>query len=166
MIVLGAHEPEIRPGLAKYRILILVNPDPARGQISSMRLAAEHLDPQCQGCLIWPVDHPLVTPALVSNLIRLFLDTGAPLALPCCRGRAGHPAIFGPVLMQELLAAPPDSSPKLIVGRHRQSAALLETVETGTIEDIDTPEDYYRLTGETLSSVLSRRQAGGSIKGA
>jgi hypothetical protein len=54
---------------------------------------------------------------------------------------------------------PPDASPKVIVARHKNEGAWLVTEETGTVEDIDTPHDYLRLTGETLESALARRQA-------
>jgi len=155
-VVLGVHESFIRPLLAGRSVRILINPDPSRGQISSMKLGAENLDPDCAGCLIWPVDQPLIPAELVRSLIQLFVNTAVPLVLPSCRGRAGHPAIFGRTLIEELLAAPIDASPKLIVARHRAEAAWLTTEETGTIEDIDTPEDYFRLTGETVESALAK----------
>ena len=156
-VVLGAHEPAIRPLLLSCRVEVIMNPDPASGQISSMKLAAQSLDPQCLGCLIWPVDQPLVSASLVRGLIRLFRKSAAPLAAPCFRDRAGHPAIFGRALIGELLAAPPDGNPKLIVARYKSEAAWLMTDEPGTVEDIDTPEDYRRHVGETLAAALARR---------
>ena len=156
-VVLGTHEPAIRPLLLTYRVDILINPDPAGGQISSMKLAAQSFDPVCRGCLIWPVDQPLVSADLVRNLIRLFRKSAAPLALPRFKGQAGHPVIFGRALIEELLAAPPDANPKLIVARYKSEAAWLPTNESGTVEDIDTPDDYRKHTGETLESALARR---------
>jgi hypothetical protein len=38
--------------------------------------------------------------------------------------------------------------------------ASLEKEERSTVEDIDTPEGYFRLTGETLASALARRAHG------
>jgi molybdenum cofactor cytidylyltransferase len=158
-LVLGMHESLVRPLLINYDVCVLINPDPARGTVSSIRLALENLDPGCSGCLIWPVDQPLVSAELVRDLIRLFENSAAPLALPSCGGKAGHPAIFGRVMMDELLALPPDASPKIVVARHKDEGAWLVTEETGTVEDIDTPHDYLRLTGETLESALARRRA-------
>lgn len=161
LVILGAHELRVRPLLHSYNIRVFINPDPARGQISSMRLAFENIDPGCGGCLLWPVDQPLVSAGLVGGLIQLFLGSSAPLAMPRCAGRAGHPAIFGRGLIEELLAAPLDASPKLIVERHRREAVWQETDERGTVEDIDTPDDYFRLTGETLASALARHPIDG-----
>jgi molybdenum cofactor cytidylyltransferase len=158
-LVLGMHDSLVRSLLINYNVRVLTNPDPGRGPVSSIRLALENLDPGCRGCLIWPVDQPLVSAELVRDLIRLFENCTAPLVLPSCGGKAGHPAIFGRGMMDELLALPPDASPKIIVARHKNEAAWLATEETGTVEDIDTPHDYFRLTGETLESALARRRA-------
>ncbi len=159
-IVLGSHEAMIRPHLNARRADVLVNPNPERGQFSSMRLALENLAPDCIGCLLWPVDQPLISTALVRSLIRLFLHSTASLAMPDCSGKAGHPAIFGRNLIAELLAAPPEANPKFIIAGHKVHAVWLPTEERNTVEDVDTPEDYLRLTGETLASALARQARG------
>ena len=156
-VILGSHEARIRPQLTARRTDVLVNPNPERGQFSSMRLALENLTPDCRGCLLWPVDQPLISTGLVRSLIHLFLSSTAFLAMPVCAGKAGHPAIFGQGLIAELLAAPADANPKLIIAGHKAHAVWLPTEERGTVEDMDTPEDYFRLTGESLASALSRR---------
>ena len=155
IVVLGSHEALIRPLLVNHRVRTYTNPDPARGQMSSLHLAAENLPAGYQGGLIWPVDQPLISAELVAALVNLFSCSAAPLVLPRCNGKPGHPAIFGRTLIEELLAVPPGQTPKTIVSRHRPDAAWLATAETGTIEDIDTPEDYFRCTGVTLESALA-----------
>jgi molybdenum cofactor cytidylyltransferase len=157
-VILGAHEPQIRPLLLSRRVRILINPNPERGQFSSMRLALQDLDSGCRGCLIWPVDQPLISSELVRDLIRLFWRTSAPLVLPVYSGKTGHPALFGRELIDQLLAAPPDANPKIIITSYKAEAAQLSCNERGTVEDIDTPDDYLRLAGETLSLALARQQ--------
>jgi molybdenum cofactor cytidylyltransferase len=158
LVILGSHASRIEPLMASHQVRVFVNPHPEQGQFSSMRLALENLHPECSGCLIWPVDQPLVSAALVHELIRFFLNSDAALALPDYEGMAGHPTIFGKALIGELLAAPSGANPKLIVARHKKNAVWLPTDERGTVEDIDTPEDYLRLTGETLTAALARHQ--------
>jgi len=147
-VILGSHELQIRPLLDRRKVSILVNPEPARGQSSSIRMALQTLPPNCAGCLIWPVDLPLVPVTLVRDLVRLFLDSDCRLALPRCAGKAGHPAIFGPALIQEVLAAPSGANPKTIIAGYTNATAWLDTGEMSVIEDIDTPEDYRKLTGQ------------------
>jgi hypothetical protein len=52
-----------------------------------------------------------------------------------------------------------------MVARHADETVWLETGESGTVEDIDTPEDYFRLIGEPLASALSRQRLNRSGSG-
>jgi molybdenum cofactor cytidylyltransferase len=156
-VVLGRREQEVRPVAAAHNACITVNPQPERGQFSSLRLALDRLNAACAGCLVWPVDQPRISPGLVRSLAALFQSSSAQLVLPRRRGMSGHPAIFGRRLIEDLLAAPVTANPKDILAPHRAAAVWLETEEAGAFEDVDTPTDYFRLTGETLADALRRR---------
>jgi len=56
----------------------------------------------------------------------------------------------------ELLAAPLNEGARTVVLKYRDEIALLPTTELATVLDVDTAEDYRRLTGETLESALKR----------
>jgi len=155
-VVLGSHADRIRPLLRERRARVLVNPEPARGQLSSIKLAVGQVDPACSACLIWPVDQPAVSAAVVQDLIELFERTGAPIALPVYQERRGHPGLFRSSLFAELLASPLNEGARKVVLNHRDKIALLTTMEPATVFDIDTAEDYRRLTGETVESVVQR----------
>ncbi len=86
-VILGSREQEIRPVAAAHNARITVNPQPERGQFSSLRLALDMLDAACDGCLVWPVDQPRIPPELVRSLAALFQGSAAQLALPRRRGR-------------------------------------------------------------------------------
>src|SRR2546426_6745464 len=79
IVVLGAHAAHIQPLLAQRSVHILLNPDVSLGQISSIKLAFENLPAECGGCLIWPVGHPLISRALVTDLIKPFLGSKSTL---------------------------------------------------------------------------------------
>ena len=154
-IVLGQDAGLVAPRLDNS-VILLTNPDPDLGQISSMQIALAELSPRYEGCLFWPVDQPAVTAETVRSLVRLFEDSGAGIAMPVCRGKRGHPAIFRQHLWVELLRVPLGEGPKSVVAAHAADTALLSCDEPATIDDIDTPEDYLRLTGETLEQALRR----------
>src|SRR5213594_2988507 len=154
IVVLGAHAAHIQRLLAQRSVHILLNPDVSLGQISSIKLAFENLPAECGGCLIWPVDHPLISRELVTDLINLFLESKAPLVLPSHKGRRGHPAIVGRTLFQEVLEAQEEGGMKVVVQRHQDAIALLPTDEAATVLDVDTPDDYRNLTGEPLEAAL------------
>jgi len=149
-VVVGRHAEEIQSRVVNPLIRYLVNPMPERGQISSIQVALRSQGPECSGCLIWPVDQPAVSAVLVGALRDRFSASDAWLVIPSCGGRRGHPALFSSALFQELLSWPEGRSPKELIRRHSERTILVPTEETAVLDDIDTPEDYYRLTGHTL----------------
>ncbi len=158
-VILGRDAHRIAPLIAGQRLQVFVNHDPARGQLSSIQLGLENIDPGFEGCLIWPVDQPAIPQGIVLELVDLFLRSDAPVALPCCGERRGHPAIFRRTLFSELMHASPDAGAKQLVSRYRDQTAVLVTNESSTVEDIDMPEHYFTLTGETLGAALARMSA-------
>jgi molybdenum cofactor cytidylyltransferase len=155
-IILGRDAGRIIPSISDQQVRLLINPDPGQGQISSMKLALNDLAPNDVGCLFWPVDQPGVQEGLIRDLIRLFCASGALIALPVYEGKRGHPAIFHRSIFQELLHAPVEAGLKGVVRRHVSETALLPCNESAVAEDVDTSEDYLRLTGETVNQALRR----------
>jgi len=155
-VVLGSHAEEILPRISGRRVRIVINPNPSEGQLSSIKLALSGLDPSIAGCLLWPVDHPGISENLVGALIKQFIDCRAPLVLPHCEEKRGHPAIFARTLFQEILETPLHEGLKKLVLRHSHEMNLLPTNELATIEDIDTPEDYFSFTGVKLEEALEK----------
>jgi molybdenum cofactor cytidylyltransferase len=164
VLVLGKHAAEIQSALDTAPARIVCNHNPEEGQLSSIRLALQLLDPVCEGCLVWPVDQPGVSQKVVLALIDLFLQSQAPLALPTFAGKRGHPAIFRRSLFPEFIAAPLDEGPKRIILSRLNECALLPTSESATVEDMDTPADYYRVMGTTLEAALAKRSGAITVR--
>jgi len=153
-VVLGRSASIIQSRIDERQVTVLINPDPERGQLSSIQLALSSLPPDCIAAMIWPVDQPLVSLDLIINLAQLFLSSDYLIAHPVCGEKGGHPAIFRRDLFQEFMEAPLDEGPKKIVLRYRAATAALPTDETGTVHDIDTPSDYETACGENLDSAV------------
>jgi len=159
VIILGRAAPTIRAQIKGWPAEIRINPDPSRGQLSSIQLALSHLSPECIAGLIWPVDQPAISEDLVRRLAQLFIDSRSKIVCPIHGGRRGHPAIFHRDLFQEFMDAPLEEGPKKILVRHQHATVLLSTEEPATVQDIDTPEEYRALTGESLDLALARLSA-------
>ena len=155
-IILGRTAGIIQQRIGEWPADVLINPDPDRGQLSSIQIGFSFLDPCYEAGMIWPVDQPTVSEELVLRLTRLFIESGSLIAFPFCRGKRGHPAIFHRTLFREFMEAPLSAGPKKILFRHEQDSALLPTEESACVVDIDTPADYLALTGESLESALKR----------
>jgi molybdenum cofactor cytidylyltransferase len=156
VVVLGRAASIIRPAIADRPAEIVINPDPDRGQLSSIQLALSHIDPECAGCMIWPVDQPAISQDLVRRLVRLFTSSEPKIAFPVHGKKNGHPAIFHRDLFREFMEVSPDVGPRLMLSRYRDAWAILPVEESACVQDIDTPEDYLSLTGDSLDSVLKK----------
>ena len=89
IVVLGYHAEEIRAsvhGSARF----VVNPDPSRGQLSSLKTALAEVPDEAEGFLFMPVDCPAPAPQTVRMIVDA-LKENALLAIPRFEGRRGHP---------------------------------------------------------------------------
>jgi CTP:molybdopterin cytidylyltransferase MocA len=130
---------ELVPGIE-----LAVNPDPDRGQLSSLLVGLDAVGP-CDAVLVTLVDLPLVQSSTVAALLASWHLTQAPLVRPEHRGRHGHPVIFGAPLLHALRSADVELGAKPVVHRFAAQAVSVPVDDPGTVDDIDTPEAYDRL---------------------
>ena len=129
---------------------VLRNPDPERGQLSSLKIALRALrtrQPRPHAAVMALVDHPAVQPATVAGLISAWSDTPqATIVLPVFAGRRGHPVLFAESVWDELLATPDELGARAVV--HADATRVLEIPvdDAGVRIDVDTPDDFRRLT--------------------
>jgi len=126
------------------RVRYAVNPDPDRGQLSSLQCGLA-LTLDATAVLVTLVDVPLVSRALVRALIEAWGRSGAPLVRPTRAGQHGHPMLVSQPLIGELLAAEPASTARAIVRSYASEGVELDVQEDGPFFDVDTPEEYRRL---------------------
>ncbi|HKS81606.1 MAG TPA: nucleotidyltransferase family protein [Candidatus Acidoferrales bacterium] len=140
-IVLGAGAEEIHGKLNPGGAVIVVNEDWRKGQLSSIHAAIRSLPSgETEGLLLCPVDHPLVSPHLVSQLIEGFDAGGKKIIVPVFHGRRGHPVIFHASLYEELLAASHEAGARQVVHAHPDAIAEVAVEEKGVILNLDDPE--------------------------
>jgi molybdenum cofactor cytidylyltransferase len=144
-VVLGAHAEEIAGKLHVARESIVVNQEWQRGQLSSIQAAIRSLpDGETTGLLLCPVDHPLISKALIARLIEEFDSSRKPVVLPTYGGKRGHPLIFAASLYSELLAASPELGARQVVWAHANDVVELPTDEEGVILNINDPDTLAR----------------------
>ncbi len=135
--------PEVLPADTRVR---WVSAAPASaGQLSSLRMGLHALSPASEAALVALVDQPAVRPETVAALIRAFRETEAPLLLPVCEGRRGHPACFARALYPELLEAPEQEGARAVIRRHGGLLREVVVEDPGIHQDVDSPEDLARL---------------------
>ena len=144
-VVLGAHVQEITGKLSLDPADVVVNSDWKQGQLSSIQAAIRSLpEKQTDGILLFLVDHPLVSAAVVGEIITQFYETGRPIVLPKFRGKRGHPVIFARRLYDELLAAPADQGARAVVWAHAPEVLEVPTEDEGVVLNLNDPETLRR----------------------
>lgn len=117
------------------------------GPIATVRAAlAWARDPDLQGLLLLPVDHPKVKGETVHRLVEAFLgaDPRPSLAIPVHGDRSGHPVLFDASLFSELQEPGLPEGARTVVRRHRDRALEVPVDDRGILVDIDTLPEYRR----------------------
>jgi molybdenum cofactor cytidylyltransferase len=129
-------------------VTVAVNPDPDRGMLSTIQEGIAALSVRVEGeiLLVSPADLPYLQSETVSKLLRKMIETGAPLAVPTFRGKRGHPLAIAPGLIPEIDTLDPNVGLKQLRDRHEAELLEIEVEDAGVMQDVDTPEDYERLT--------------------
>ncbi len=145
LVSVAESEVEVRREAEKLPVRTLVNPDPGEGPITSLRMVLARLGPEVDGLVWLPLDHALVTPEIVRDLIEHATTSGALLTLPIHGSKRGHPALFRRELFAELGDPELIGGARTVVHRHLDRACLVDSPDRAVIEDIDTPEAYERV---------------------
>jgi CTP:molybdopterin cytidylyltransferase MocA len=144
-VVLGAEAEGVLKKLALEPTIVVLNQEWRRGQLSSIQAAVRSLPAgKTEGLLLCPVDHPLVTPALIAILIERFDTTGKAIVLPTYLGRRGHPVIFRSTLYEELLTAAEDVGARAVVWAHPTEVLEVPTDEEGVVLNLNDPDTLQR----------------------
>lgn len=147
-VVLGAGAEEIQNRVRLDPVTVVINPDWERGQLSSIQAGLRSL-PQglTEGILLCLVDHPLVSSALIAELIAEFDKDPTRIIIPTYRGTRGHPVIFPSRLYSELLAAPLEVGARAVVWAHAKEIVEVPTDEEGVVLNLNDPDTFRRAIG-------------------
>ena len=137
---LEADDLPIRPRL-------VVNPDPARGQLSSLLVGLDTAASDIEAVLVTLVDVPLIASSTIRQVIAAWEPARPPVVRPARGTRHGHPVLFDRAVFDELRHAPLDEGAKFVVRAHADHVVYVEVDDEGCLFDVDTPGDYARLKG-------------------
>lgn len=147
-VVLGAHAEEITRAVALHADEIVINEEWENGQLSSLHAAMRSLPAGTEGMLVCPIDHPLISGALVEDLVEAFYAARAPIVVPVYEGRRGHPVLFSAAVYEELEKAPMDVGARAVVWAHTKELLEVGTTEEGCVLNLNDPETLARARGE------------------
>jgi molybdenum cofactor cytidylyltransferase len=143
-VVLGADAESVAKAIHLKADEIVINQEWEKGQLSSIQAALRSLPLGTDGMLLCLIDHPLISSALVQELIEQFYKTKSPIVLPVYEGRRGHPVIFSATLYDQLLRAPLETGARAVVWAHKGEVEEVRTNEEGCVLNLNDPETLNR----------------------
>lgn len=144
LVVVGRDHTQIAAELESLAVTLVPNDAWERGLGSSLRAGITAL-PAVDAVIILACDQPHVSAALLRQLIATQHDTGKPMVASAYAGTVGVPALFVASCFEELCSLGDDAGAKALLRARPHEVATVDFVE-GAI-DLDTPENYRRLTG-------------------
>ena len=148
IVVVGHCAAQIREQLAERPVKIVFNPDYHEGMLTSAQAGIRALDVSDAFALML-VDQPLITPALIDQVIDAYVRTDKRIALPSYNYKRGHPVIFHPEYADDILALEVESGGVRTLFKRYADDIHYVTVDTDRVlRDIDYREDYERALKE------------------
>ena len=146
IVVLGAHAEVIQASVTLPAVFA-INPDYPLGMTTSVQCGLRAVPADCDGVLFTLVDHPAATPQTLDALLAPLPMPPPLVRVPRFGEQRGHPIWFARQLINDFLALPATGAAREVVRRHVDRTQFLDLDDPGVIADIDSPEDYRRLTG-------------------
>jgi len=150
VVVAGRNAENIGPVVAANGAAMVRNPDPERGQFSSLQVGLREVAARgCDGAMITLVDCP---PLSAASLERLRLSFDGALAVgkwgvaPENSGRHGHPLLASRALIDTFLGAPVTSNAREVKRAHAQQIEYVPVPDSLVSVDVNTPEEYVALS--------------------
>jgi len=148
VVVAGANEAALTPIVYANGASVVVNPDPSRGQFSSLQVGLhEVLNRGRDAALITLVDRPPVREATVEALREAFASAPPNIwaVVPEYGGQHGHPYVAGRELIEAFLQAPPTAMAREVEHRHQQHIQYVAVNDPFVAMNVNTPEEYAAL---------------------
>jgi molybdenum cofactor cytidylyltransferase len=148
VVVAGRNQAALAPVAYANAASLVVNPDPDRGQFSSLQIGLhEVLNHGRDAAMITLVDRPPVSRATIQLLREAFESAPANIwaVVPEFSGKHGHPYLIGRELIEVFLQAPATASARDIEHLHQDHIQYVSVVDPSVAMNINTPEEYAGL---------------------
>ena len=148
LVVVGKNEAALAPIIYAHGASLVVNPDPSRGQFSSLQTGLHAvLNHGRDAAMVTLVDRPPVRTATLQTLRDSFeaADQNIWAVVPESSGKHGHPYLVGREMMEAFLRVPPTSIARDVEHQHQEHIQYVRVDDPLVALNINTPEDYAGL---------------------
>jgi molybdenum cofactor cytidylyltransferase len=152
IVVAGENAPRLAPVVYAHGAYLIKNPDPGRGQFSSLQVGLQDvLNRGRDSAIVTLVDRPPARLATIERLREVF--AAAPVEIwsvvPEYAGKHGHPYVVARELIEIFLKAPPTASAREIEHRHQQHIRYVVVDDPFVTTNVNTPQEYVALQNQS-----------------
>ena len=148
-VVVGKNEVALAPIVYANGACLVVNPDAARGQFSSLRVGLQEvLSRGRDAAMVTLVDRPPVRLETLETLEAAFEQATTQrkwAVIPEYQGKHAHPILVGREMMEAFLRAPETSSAREVEHAHQSEIEYIPVDDPLVAVNVDTPEQYASL---------------------
>jgi len=156
LVVVGKNEAALAPVVYANGASLVVNPDPARGQFSSLRVGLQEvLNRGRDAAMVTLVDRPPVRMETIETLALAFERAATHrkwAVIPEYQGKHGHPILAGREMLEAFLKAPETSNAHEVEHAHQSEIEYVPIDDPLVAINVDTPEQYAALPPPLLPS--------------
>lgn len=146
VIVLGANAEKIQQEHLSLREKIIINHNWQQGQLSSLLAGINCIEKKnIDGVIVCPVDHPLISAKLISEMMQTFYSSKKKIIIPVFNKQRGHPVIFAKELFEEIKNAPLEIGARGVLKNFSGEISDVSTKEQGILLNIDTKKKYEEI---------------------
>jgi molybdenum cofactor cytidylyltransferase len=142
IVILGSDSKATASLIETMTVKVMFNTLPGSDMAKSVRLGFQAMQPRATGALICLVDHPLVQPDTLKQIVVAAMNAPDRIIIPTYQERRGHPTLFPRVLLADIYQG---FNLREIIGRHPDKITQLPVEDEGVVLDMDTPEDYRKI---------------------
>jgi molybdenum cofactor cytidylyltransferase len=143
LVVISPAIPGLAAALDGLPLTLVEQPDPARGQGSSLALGVAALPAGTQAAMILLGDQPLIDAAVINRLLEAARASERTIVAPLIAGRRANPVLFKARWLPALAALAGNQGARQIIAANQDELLLVPLAASAA--DIDTEEDYQRL---------------------
>jgi molybdenum cofactor cytidylyltransferase len=132
-------------GAAHPRLRVVVNPEFASGQSTSLRAGLKVIGDACSAVMFLLADQPFVTPVVINLLLERYRHSDRLITLPVYRERRGNPCILARAFYGDIRRITGDKGAREIIANHPAEVLEVEIPDPAVLMDVDLPEDLDRL---------------------
>jgi molybdenum cofactor cytidylyltransferase len=146
LVVVGKNQDALAPVIYAHGAGLLVNPDPSRGQFSSLRIGLQEVRNRGRdAAMVTLVDRPPVRPETIETLQAAFDHAIAErkwAVIPEYHGQHGHPILLANEMLEAFLEAPETSTAREVEHAHLKEIAYIPVDDPFVAVNVNTPEQY------------------------